>query len=69
MIGQVPELTAEEVRATAARSGLELTVEEAARLVKGGSRLRRLAQEVRAYAGHKDVEPAGAFHAGGSHGR
>jgi len=69
MIGHDRELTAEEVRAAAARNGLELTEQEAARLVKGASRGRRLAEEVRASAGPQDVEPAGVFHAGGSHGR
>ena len=55
--------TPEEVRSAAARGGLELTDEEAGRLVKGVGRQRRLVEEVRKYAGG-NVEPAGVFRAG-----
>lgn len=68
MIGHDRELTIEEIRAAAARNGLELTDQEAAGLVKGASRGRRLAEAVRAYAA-PETEPAGVFNAGRTDGR
>ncbi|MFI5266217.1 MAG: hypothetical protein ACHQ7M_02450 [Chloroflexota bacterium] len=62
------ELTAAQVQSAAERGGLELTEDEASKLVKSASRDRRLAQAVRKYA-TLNVEPAGVFHAGDADGR
>jgi len=53
-------MTPEDVQATAARGGVSLSSEEAAKLVKGAERLRQLAEVVRKYIA-ADVEPAGTF--------
>jgi aspartyl-tRNA(Asn)/glutamyl-tRNA(Gln) amidotransferase subunit A len=57
---ETTELTAEEIKSAAARAGLPLSAEEAAKLVKGANRSRRMAAQLRTYV-TAQTEPAATF--------